>query len=60
MLDDKVALFLAFFRKLYTASLVAAPIYIPTTVEEGFLSYTPSLEFTICRLLMIAILTSVR
>ena len=61
MLDNKVALFLAFSENSILLHIVAAQIYIPTTLEEGgFLFSTPSLEFIICRLLMIAILTSVR
>ena len=39
---------------------MAAPIYIPTTVEQSFLFDTPSPAFIIYRLLMMAILASVR
>ena len=39
---------------------MVAPIYIPTTVEEGFLFDTPSPAFIIYRLLVMAILASMR
>ena len=49
LLDHMVILVLGFCRTSILFSVVAAPIYIPTKVYEGFLFSTPSSAFVICR-----------
>ena len=50
LLDHMVTLFLVFRGTSVLFSIVAAPIYILTNSEQGFLSSTPSPEL-ICRFL---------
>ena len=40
--------------------IVAIPIYMPTNSIRRFLFFTPSLAFTVCRILRMTILTGVR
>ena len=42
------------------SSIVAIPIYIPATVQEGSLLSTPSPAFIVCRFFDDGILTNVR
>ena len=51
LLDHMVTLFLVFRGTSILFSIVAAPIYILTKSEQGFLSSTPSPELIICRFL---------
>ena len=50
----------SFLRNFIQFSTVAAPIYIPIIVKEGFLFSISSPAFIICRLFMMAILANVR
>ena len=59
MLDCMSTLYSAFWRNFILFSIVAVPIYIPTSSVEGSLFSVPSPAFIICRLLMMTILTDV-
>ena len=58
--DGMVILFLIFQGISILFSIIAAPVYILTNRVGGFPFLTPSPAFVICRLLMIAILASVK
>ena len=50
LLDHMIILFLYFWRISILFSTVVSPVYIPTNSVIGFLFYTPSPAFIICRL----------
>ena len=61
LLEQTVALFLLFKGASTLFSVVAAPTYVPTgTVGQHSLFSTSSPALTVCRLLIMAILTGVR